>query len=140
MREISFFALGEKSRVHGLLINPSDLDKEGTAAPIYMSSTRIAPSKILPKGEMPCHLKILPWRKGIKLLYLRMPRRLDYGSSQPEGIDRLDVAGLPPSLLPTRKGADIRLQRSTTPDPEMATILHKLKLEPPIRLIINPQL
>ena len=53
-----------------------------------MSRTRIAPSKILPKADMSCHLIILPWLDGDKdqyVLYLHVPRRSEYGSSQPEG-------------------------------------------------------
>jgi len=43
-------------------------------------------------------------------------------------------------VLPTRKGVEVRLRCVTIPEPELATILQKLKLEPPKRLQNNPNL
>jgi transposase len=82
-----------------------------------------------------CFLAHVLWK-----CFGQMCRQAGLGDEPRKIIEEIKKLQLNDVVLPTRKGVDIRLRRVTTPEPELATILHKLKLTPPKRLKINPQL
>jgi transposase len=82
-----------------------------------------------------CFLTYVLWR-----CFGQMCRQAGLGDEPRKIIEEIKKLQLNDVVLPTRKGVDIRLRCVTMPEPELATILHKLKLSPPKRLKINPHL
>ena len=70
----------------------------------------------------------------------QMCRQAGLGDDPRKIIEEIKKLQLVDVVLPTRKGVDIRLRCVTAPDPELAMILQKLKLKPPKRLKMNPNL
>jgi hypothetical protein len=69
-----------------------------------------------------------------------MCRQAGLGDEPRKIIEEIKNLQLNDVVLPTRKGVDIRLRCVTMPDPELSLIMQKLKLDPPKRLKINPNL
>jgi len=82
-----------------------------------------------------CFLAYVLWK-----CFGQMCRQAGLGDEPRKIIEEIKKLQLNDIVLPTRKGVDIRLRCVTMPDPDLATILHKLKLTPPKRLKINPHL
>ena len=70
----------------------------------------------------------------------QMCRQAGLGDEPRKIIEEIKNLQLNDVVLPTRKGVDIRLRCVTMPDPELSLIMQKLKLDPPKRLKINPNL
>jgi len=69
-----------------------------------------------------------------------MCRQAGLGDEPRKIIEEIKKLQLVDVVLPTRKGVEIRLRCVTAPEPELAIILQKLKLNPPKRLNFNPNL
>lgn len=72
--------------------------------------------------------------------FAQMCRQPGLGDEPRKSIEEIKKLQLNGVVLPTRRGVDIRLRCVTMPAPELASILHRLKLSPPRRLKINPHL
>jgi transposase len=70
----------------------------------------------------------------------RMCRQAGLGHDPRKIIEEIKNLQLVDVVLLTRTGVDIRLRCVTAPAPELAMILQKLKLKPPKRLKMNPNL
>lgn len=84
---------------------------------------------------MICFLAYVLWT-----CFGQMCRRAGLGNEPRKIIDEIKKLQLNDVVLPTRKGVEVRLRCVTAPEPELAAILQKLKLEPPKRLRNNPYL
>ena len=82
-----------------------------------------------------CFLAYVLWK-----CFGQMCRQAGLGDDPRKIIEEIKKLQLVDVVLPTRKGVDIRLRCVTAPDPELAMILQKLKLKPPKRLKMNPNL
>jgi hypothetical protein len=69
-----------------------------------------------------------------------MCRQAGLGDEPRKIIEEIKKLQLVDIVLPTRKGMEIHLPCVTAPDPELAIVLQKLKLNPPKSLNFNPDL
>ncbi|MBM3284284.1 MAG: IS1634 family transposase [Candidatus Aminicenantes bacterium] len=82
-----------------------------------------------------CFLAYVLWK-----CFGQMCRQAGLGDEPRKMIEEIKKLQLIDVVLPTRKGVEIRLRCVTAPDPELAIVLQKLKLNPPKRLKFNPNL
>jgi transposase len=82
-----------------------------------------------------CFLAYVLW-KG----FGQMCKQAGLGDEPRKVIAEFKNLQLTDVVLPTRKGVDIRLRCVSQPDPDLALLMHKLKLKPPSRLSPNRNL
>jgi transposase len=82
-----------------------------------------------------CFLAYVLWK-----CFGQMCKQAGLGDEPRKVIQEIKKLQLTDVVLPTRKGVDIRLRCVSTPEPDLAMLLQKLKLKPPTRLAPNPNL
>jgi transposase len=82
-----------------------------------------------------CFLAYVLWK-----CFGQMCKQAGLGDEPRKVIEEIKKLQLTDVVLPTRNGVDIRLRCVSTPEPDLATLLQKLKLKPPGRLAPNPNL
>ena len=82
-----------------------------------------------------CFLAYVLWK-----CFGQMCKQAGLGDEPRKVIQEIKKLQLTDVVLPTRKGVDIRLRCVSTPEPDLALLLQKLKLKPPARLTPNSNL
>ena len=82
-----------------------------------------------------CFLAYVLWK-----CFGQMCKQAGLGDEPRKVIEEIKKLQLTDVVLPTRNGVDIRLRCVSTPEPDLATLLQRLKLKPPARLVPNPNL
>jgi transposase len=82
-----------------------------------------------------CFLAYVLWK-----CFGQMCKQAGLGDEPRKVIQEIKKLQLTDVILPTRKGVDIRLRCVSTPEPDLAMLLQKLKLKPPARLTPNVNL
>jgi transposase len=82
-----------------------------------------------------CFLAYVLWK-----CFGQMCKQAGLGDEPRKVIQEIKKLQLTDVILPTRKGVDIRLRCVSTPEPDLAMLLQKLKLKPPVRLAPNQDL
>lgn len=79
-----------------------------------------------------CFLAYVLWK-----CFGQMCKQAGLGDEPRKVIEEIKKLQLLDVILPTRNGVDIRLRCVSTPEPDLALLLQKLKLKPPARLTPN---
>lgn len=79
-----------------------------------------------------CFLAYVLWK-----CFGQMCKQAGLGDEPRKVIQEIKKLQLTDVVLPTRNGVDIRLRCVSTPEPDLAMLLQKLKLKPPARLTPN---
>ena len=82
-----------------------------------------------------CFLAYVLWK-----CFGQMCKQAGLGDEPRKVIQEIKKLQLTDVILPTRKGVDVRLRCVSTPEPDLAMLLQKLKLKPPVRLAPNQDL
>ena len=89
------------------------------------------------KNRVKAHIFVCSTAYVLWKCFAQMCKGAELGDEPRRVIEEIKNLTLTDGVLPTRKGIEIQLRCVTKPDKNLAILLHKLRMNPPLRLQLN---